>query len=145
MTLHDRRYIAHGILVRDGAVLLLHRREGRYLGGQWDVPGGTVEADEAPADTVVREFAEETGLRVRVERQLMRQNNIDTEGRPIEFITVTFLVSPVGSADAVVLGDEHDEYQWVEMSSFPKFEVVWHLPPVVNVLLDRGGDGGRRV
>ncbi len=145
MTPQDRRYIAHGILVRNGAVLLLHRREGRYLGGQWDVPGGTVEADEAPAETVVREFAEETGLRVRVERQLMRQTNVDTEGRSIQFITITFLVSPVGSAEPVVLSDEHDEYQWVEMSSFPKFEVVWHLPPVVNVLLDRGGNGGRRV
>lgn len=34
--------------------------------GTLDLPGGGIEFGEAPADTVVREFLEETGLSVRV-------------------------------------------------------------------------------
>lgn len=45
----EQRYVAHGLVEADGRLLLLQRREGRYLGGYWDIPGGTVEPDESPA------------------------------------------------------------------------------------------------
>ena len=44
--------------------LLCHRTDRDV----WNLPGGRVEADEAPWDAVVREVEEETGLRVQVER-----------------------------------------------------------------------------
>ena len=40
--------------------LLGRRLDGRYLGGQWDVPGGTVENGESWEDAAVRELMEET-------------------------------------------------------------------------------------
>jgi len=135
MTIRERRYIAHGLLIRNGSLLLLHRKEGRYLGGYWDIPGGTVEDKEAPQDAAVREFQEETGLKVVVERELTRQSNIDTEGRPILFVTVTFLVRLADGNDAVVLSDEHDGYEWVQLSELPSFSVVWHVPRAVEALL----------
>jgi 8-oxo-dGTP pyrophosphatase MutT (NUDIX family) len=49
-------------VVRDGAgrVLLVQQRDGEV----WSTPGGSVEPDETPADAVVREVWEETGLLV---------------------------------------------------------------------------------
>lgn len=44
----------------DGRMLLVRQRELDI----WSTPGGMIEPDEHPADAVVREVAEETGLRV---------------------------------------------------------------------------------
>ena len=49
-----------------GGILLVRQREG----GIWSTPGGAVEPDETPADAVVREVQEETGLLVRPDRSL---------------------------------------------------------------------------
>lgn len=48
------------IVIKDGAVLLIHRitPEKEY----WTFPGGGVEAGETPAEAVVRELEEETTL-----------------------------------------------------------------------------------
>ncbi|MDG4804745.1 NUDIX domain-containing protein [Micromonospora sp. WMMD980] len=60
-----RRVAAFGIL-RDehGRVLLARGGPGCPYPGVWQLPGGGVEHAEHPADAVVREFAEETGLTV---------------------------------------------------------------------------------
>ncbi|WP_305789797.1 NUDIX domain-containing protein [Symbioplanes lichenis] len=63
----SRRIGAYG-LCRDesGRVLLAHNSALSAFPGQWTLPGGGVEQGEDPDDTVVREFAEETGLVVRI-------------------------------------------------------------------------------
>ena len=55
-------------LVRDarGRVLLVRRADD----GRWAMPGGWVDPGEAPEQAVVREVAEETGLRVSAPRLL---------------------------------------------------------------------------
>ncbi|UQU64081.1 NUDIX domain-containing protein [Couchioplanes caeruleus] len=62
-----RRIGAYG-LCRDaaGRVLLAHNSVLSAFPGLWTLPGGGVEQGEDPDDTVVREFAEESGLRVRI-------------------------------------------------------------------------------
>ena len=52
-----------GWIERDGAYLILKRNEEPFA-GEWDLPGGFVEMGESPAEAVVREVAEETGLAV---------------------------------------------------------------------------------
>lgn len=51
-----------GVLLRDDGALLLQRRSDD---GEWGLPGGAVELGESPAEALVREMAEETGLAVR--------------------------------------------------------------------------------
>jgi 8-oxo-dGTP diphosphatase len=54
-----------GAIVHDAEGRLLVIRRGRPPGeGLWSLPGGRVEEGETDAQAVVRELAEETGLRV---------------------------------------------------------------------------------
>jgi 8-oxo-dGTP diphosphatase len=60
-----RRIAAYGVC-RDGEgqVLLTRSSALAELPGVWQLPGGGIDHGEHPADAVVREFAEETGLAV---------------------------------------------------------------------------------
>lgn len=50
------------ILIRDGRILLIRRRNPPSL-DMFAFPGGRAEPGETPAETAVREFLEETGIR----------------------------------------------------------------------------------
>jgi 8-oxo-dGTP diphosphatase len=49
----------------DGRVLLARRPEGKPLAGLWEFPGGKVEPDERPEETLIRELREELGIEVK--------------------------------------------------------------------------------
>lgn len=62
-----RRVAAYGLLrAPDGRVLLARSSTLADFPGRWQLPGGGLAHAEHPADAVVREFAEETGLAVEV-------------------------------------------------------------------------------
>jgi 8-oxo-dGTP pyrophosphatase MutT (NUDIX family) len=60
--------------VRPSVSAIIFDRRGRLLlqqrsdGGQWGLPGGSVEIGESVRDAVIREVREETGLTVRPQR-----------------------------------------------------------------------------
>lgn len=57
--------VASAVLRREGRVLLCHRRATReWYADCWDLPGGHLELEETGEDAVVRECAEELGVRV---------------------------------------------------------------------------------
>jgi 8-oxo-dGTP diphosphatase len=48
----------------DGQVLIAQRPEGKPMAGLWELPGGKIEAGETPEQAVIREMAEELGIRI---------------------------------------------------------------------------------
>src|SRR3954465_13858185 len=54
-----------GVVINEAGEILLHLRSDN---GQWSLPGGALEPGEEPADAVVREIWEETGVKVVPER-----------------------------------------------------------------------------
>jgi 8-oxo-dGTP pyrophosphatase MutT (NUDIX family) len=70
--LRIRQRVGHDLLVLPSAAIVLRDNDGRVLFGLhadkniWVTPGGLIEPGELPADAVVREAWEETGLIVDV-------------------------------------------------------------------------------
>jgi 8-oxo-dGTP pyrophosphatase MutT (NUDIX family) len=71
-----RRQVGHALLVMPSVAALVRDPGGRVLvqrradSGAWELPGGAVDPGEAPAQALVREVFEETGLVVRPRRLL---------------------------------------------------------------------------
>lgn len=97
---------------RDGAVLYVRRAPGAFLGGRWELPGGTVEPGEDHTDAAVREMAEETGLAVRVVGERGRHSWPDVTGARRRVHARVFDVREVRPREVVLNEDEHDEFVW---------------------------------
>ena len=97
-------------LILDGQSRLLLCR--RKKDGKWNLPGGHVEAKEAPWDTAVREVREEIGLDVRVER-LRGVYSVPSQ----DDLVLTFICSP--GSDDVRPSDEIDKVDWFEAGRLP--------------------------
>src|SRR5437868_4217600 len=71
-----RRHVGHDLIVMPAACALVRGAAGRVLiqrradSGVWELPGGAIDPGEAPAQALVREIFEETGLVVRPRRLL---------------------------------------------------------------------------
>jgi len=58
--------VAAGLIYRDGKLLIAQRREGRHGALRWEFPGGKIEKDEDPRESLVREVKEELGIDIAV-------------------------------------------------------------------------------
>ena len=64
-----------GVVIYNKKVLLVRRIRGEDT-GEWAIPGGFVEQKEKIDDAIVREIAEETGIKVMVEGLIAIRNRI---------------------------------------------------------------------
>jgi 8-oxo-dGTP diphosphatase len=55
---------AYGVLIDEGRVALVRSSNPKHTPSLWWLPGGGIDFGEAPEDTLIREFFEETGLQV---------------------------------------------------------------------------------
>jgi ADP-ribose pyrophosphatase YjhB (NUDIX family) len=102
----------------DGRVVLIRRTPIKQYPGienYWWIPGGTRERDEQLDQTAVREFREETGLSVTVQRTLLAELGQD---RP--FIAVIFRGSVV---DGAVSGGGDPDNITAEAKTFAPHEI----------------------
>jgi 8-oxo-dGTP diphosphatase len=130
-----RRVGAYG-LVRDadGRVLLARGSADSEFPGTWTLPGGGVEHGEHPDDAVVREFQEETGLTVRVERlRAVTADVVALPSGPLEHTDrIVYDVVPVGGSLTDEVGGSTDRVAWAG----PAELASWPLLPWTARLLD---------
>lgn len=140
---HEKLFLTGvtGVVIGDGTVgdegaVLLHRRAD---GGAWSPPGGILEPGEQPAEALVREVEEETGI-VAVPERVASVVTGDPftydNGDVVQFVDIAFRCRPVGGRIRVD-GDESLEVAWFPMDG---------LPPMADRVLDRilrAHEGGR--
>ena len=108
-----------GALVREGRVLLVHRRpDKRARPDMWDLPGGVMEAGESELGALTRELHEELGVQIATgsASPLARL----TAGPPDEpALLSAWLVHHWEGTPANVAPEEHDGIGWFGLEELP--------------------------
>jgi 8-oxo-dGTP diphosphatase len=123
--------VAVAALVRDGRVLLVHRRPSRDAYPDcWDLVGGHVEPDESPRQAVQRECWEELNVRVHDPAPMpfaISDRRLDV----IAFLVTRWDGDPVNGAP-----DEHDGLRWFEPSDLTDLRLAHPagLPDIVSAI-----------
>ncbi len=101
-----------GAVVHDEQGRLLLVRRGHEPGlGLWSLPGGRVEPGETDAAAVVREVAEETGLRVRA-GALVGRVRVPAAG--VVFTVADYACELAGTGQRPVAGDDAAAVGWFD-------------------------------
>jgi 8-oxo-dGTP diphosphatase len=108
-----------GALVRDGRVLLAHRRpDKRAYPDVWELPGGVVEAGESELGALTRELHEELGVQIAADSasHLCRV----TAGPADEpALLSAWLVRGWHGTPENVAPEEHDDIGWFGLDELP--------------------------
>jgi 8-oxo-dGTP diphosphatase len=116
----DRRVVVGAAIVRHGRLLAACRTTPPSAAGRWEFPGGKVEPEESDAQALVREVAEELGVRIQVDRWLGGEAPI--EDRYVLRVAVASL--PAGEPEP--RSSEHDRLRWLSADDLDA--VAWLEP-----------------
>ena len=98
-------------ILHDGKVLLAKRAKDDFLGGHWELVGGSLEWGEFPTDGLLREVKEESGLDVEIIHPYYVHHYFH-EKEGVQIVEIAYLCRVAGDP-SVVLSEEHEAYQWV--------------------------------
>lgn len=120
----------------DDALLIAQRKDGVHKAGFWEFPGGKCLGGETPADCVVRETREETGLEVII----LEAWPVLTYEYPERTVTLHPFLCRAGSSNAQpreskqiawIRPEELDGYQFPEANA-PLLERLRHFQHSAN-------------
>jgi len=120
--------ICAGVLLRSGKILLARRAPGRRHAGQWEFPGGRIEAGETPAEALRRELREEFGIEAEVGAEAARSRHRYDYGE-IELIA---LLVPRFSGELKLT--DHDQVAWVEARRLLEYALLPADVPIAQTL-----------
>jgi 8-oxo-dGTP diphosphatase len=111
-----------------GQVLICRRAQHKSLSGYWEFPGGKMEPNELPEQSLSRELLEELGMEVLVQdflAEVMHKYEdfaIKLVAYRCAFISATYILS------------DHDRYTWVFPQELVNFELATADIPIAEQL-----------
>ncbi|MEV6490105.1 NUDIX hydrolase [Actinoplanes sp. NPDC051633] len=127
----ERPAIAAAVIVSDGRVLMVRRKE-REGSLSWQFPAGQVEPGESGEEAAIRETQEEVGLTVDAEQRLGERIHPAT-GRRMIYVACKVLAGRPYVADAVELA----EVQWCDRATLADYVPYPFFGPVQDYITSR--------
>ena len=120
-----------------GKVLIL-RESNKYQDGsnvsKYDVVGGRVKPGQRFDESLLREVAEETGLKVEIGNPFyVGEWRPLVKGERWQIVGTFFKCSAV--ENKVALSKDHDDYQWIDPKNYTNFPLIDNLKPAFKKYL----------
>ncbi|GGR04635.1 DNA mismatch repair protein MutT [Deinococcus ruber] len=122
--------VVAGVLERGGKVLVGQRSHPAWTAGQWEFPGGKVEAGERQEDALAREWLEELGVRVRVGAEVYRQQ-VET---PLGLVVLLALRVALLADEPEPQALEHRSLAWVVPQELAHLPLLQSNRPIAAAL-----------
>jgi 8-oxo-dGTP diphosphatase len=127
--------VAAAVLHRGGRILVARRPPGDALEGQWEFPGGKLEAGESPEVCLRRELQEELHLDCTIGPYL---TTVRHRYPKLEVELIVHAATPPDDLPAALASTAHSELRWVTPAEMSELVFAAADVPVVE-LLQRGG------
>jgi 8-oxo-dGTP diphosphatase len=129
-----RARVGHDLLMLPGVSAVVRNDRGQILlgrrsdDGSWGLPAGAIDPGEQPADAVVREIYEETGVLAAIDRigGVALNRAIYPNGDVCEYLNVWFRCHAV-SGEPRVNDDESTEVAWFDPDALPDLDPLSRL------------------
>jgi mutator protein MutT len=100
----------------DGKILLLKRHPKKSQGGLWALPAGKIEEGESEAEAIVRELAEETGIKVDGSELVYQDRYHLNAKKADEYAVVVYRLDLARSPAIALDSKEHVDKVWKQPS-----------------------------
>jgi 8-oxo-dGTP diphosphatase len=127
-----------GALIVDGNSVLLAERGVAPHRGDWDVPGGFLEAGEHPRDGARREVREETGLEVDLGEPFVILVDRYPYGDTIDYTLNVYYIATVVAGQPVP-ADDVASLRWFPLTDLPDNIAFDHCRELLHRLRERTG------
>jgi 8-oxo-dGTP diphosphatase len=142
---YDTRVAAYAVIVEDDRILLSWWNGEGHGEPAWSLPGGGVDLPETPAEGVVREVSEETGLDVELTGLLTVDSFVKAPAervivtdRWVRHLRLVFTAKVVGGTlGTLEVGGSTDYAEWVPIASVPEAPHVGLVDVALGAWLDR--------
>lgn len=94
-----------GIIIQDQRVLLVKNER-----DEWELPGGRMEKDETPEQTLLRELYEELGVQSTVIEIVDAQM---FQVMPEKYVFIVSYYCEISHVEQIRISSEHTDYSWV--------------------------------
>lgn len=118
------------VVIRDSedrCLLLKRSMSSKGNPGKWDLPGGKVDTKESLEQALLREVAEEIGLKISLQRVLGAAESESPTKRVAYIIFEGHLLS-----GEVHLSDEHDDFMWIGCENLGTSDMAEQFRPLLR-------------
>jgi 8-oxo-dGTP diphosphatase len=113
------RFVAAGLIVRDGEVLIGQRRANQAMALLWEFPGGKIEQGESPQQALARELHEELGIEATVGPKVVhiRHNYRHGGAVDLQFFAVREFAGELQN-------QIYEQIKWVKLADLTTYEFL---------------------
>jgi 8-oxo-dGTP diphosphatase len=113
------RFVAAGLIVKGGEVLICQRRPDQPMALQWEFPGGKIEPGESPEQALARELDEELGIQATVGPRVTRIRHNYRHGGAVD---LQFFA--VHAFEGELENRIFQQLKWVRLEDLPGYDFL---------------------